>query len=299
MLNVLERVAGSVSVEDARAVRAELMRLLLALKCSAQAVAACVAVLFALSNSPLAAAAAASSSSSSSSSYSSSQTTEAEAAKRHLKAQAMVYEDVTLWAGGLLTRSHDVLFSAVWGHAPSGADALYNDTTTTTTAVNAGAVEVEMALFCVGQLSMLGFSVEEDCDALCAPILCSGGHSTGTTRSTTTSNSKHQKQQGRGHEGPSYQLSDVTKSFRVHIPSALVSLVQVLLDTSLPLPSQQQQQQQAQAQTNGGGCLQSHTHSHSQSLLDTSSSSSSRADVSASMLSSVPVTAVSIAETTR
>jgi hypothetical protein len=120
------------------------------------------------------------------------------------------------FSGQLLNVAHEILFRFIWG-LEKPIKALYS-----APAASASPIDftqhsfdeilrlVSCALFFVGDISMLGFSVEEDEDSYVA------------------------KQRSGSSNLPTYLVSDSSGTFKIHIPDVLVTLVQILMGHQLP-----------------------------------------------------------------
>lgn len=221
MLRVLEKVAPGVSASDVCKVGKCLQQLLVGMQCDSSLAAAAIAVKFALSKAAGAAAAAAGDASL--------PTKDRDSA---LGLDEAVCVDVVRWAGHLLACAHAVLYGGIWGVLPERADSLYplDDADFLPAPAVRQALRVDRssdlglgpaargatacALFIVGELAMLGFSVEEDEPK--RAVAGDGG----------------QPSEFR----PAYSLSPAAKAFRLCIPAPLLALVQMLMGARLPHP---------------------------------------------------------------
>lgn len=211
MLRVLEKVASGVSPGDAKLVAKRLQQLLQSLQIDNGLASAAIAVRFALSKA-----------------FASASTTNTSSQQ----VEDAAYADVAHWAGELLCTIHSVLFVGVWGALPSDSQNLFAGgliKPALSPAVQAAALArcaapslglgdsvlrqaLASASFLLGELTMLGFSVEED----------------------DVSRSKQVFDDG---TEPQYSVSVVSRAFRLCVPQPLVLLVQLLMDVRLPDPN--------------------------------------------------------------
>ena len=191
ILNVLARVARQVSAEDSAYVGEQLLQLLLSMRCDPPAVSAAIAVKFALSEA------------------------------LHGEGSEECHRDVARWAGAVLSAAYAVLHFKVWektcdsnifegpGFALSAAakKLVISGTERGTDSSNNPLLA---AIFTVGEIGMVGFSVEDD------------------------DNKKSRASTPSAAAVPGYSVSDASNAFRLHMSDRLLDLVQLLMAASLP-----------------------------------------------------------------
>ena len=225
MLRVLDKLAIDVSSEDRKKVIKELVKILSALKCDPHGASTAVMCLFSLStvSSP----------------------SEIVTSKQSIvdsKACVHSYGIVQTWAATLLDKAYGVLYEDVWGTEPTSqqkgtlfttANRVSSSPNVTETHIKGSSVikrqfskqEVATALFLVGEISMLGFSVEEEDSRFSMahphPGLDTDLDTTDDFGVSPTS-------------VPNYSVANPSGTFKLHIPQQLVGLVQILMALEYP-----------------------------------------------------------------
>ena len=142
---------------------------------------------------------------------------------------------------------HSSSFSATMATATGAATASNGTTAPGVTTTTAGVTttkatisnrsrkhhdQVLSALFLLGELMMLGFSVEED-EARALPLWGTGG-TTGGAKGSSTGGSGGSTMTPLPPLPLQYTVSEVTRSFKLVLPGPLLALAQLLMDHTLP-----------------------------------------------------------------
>ena len=194
MLRVMAKVSSSVNAASKNNVCKMLRQVLSYAQCDAQGVSAALTVLFSFSN----------------------ETKPEKGMKDGRNICDNSLKNVQEFSGQLLNVAHEILFRFIWG-LEKPIKALYAVSSASANVVDFTQHSyddilrlVSCALFFVGEISMLGFSVEEDEDSYVA-----------------------KKRKGSANL-PTYLVSDVSGTFKIHIPDVLVTMVQILMGHQLP-----------------------------------------------------------------
>ena len=187
ILRVMDRVIPNMDINEIKYVKSEVMKLLLGMRCEPSAISVLITIMFSIS--------------------------------KRLNIEDDVnggWRDVQDWSSKLLVNAYNILHYKVWITKPTTM--LYGVESTILTAsmehdinsnITNGASPLLTALFTIGELSMMGFSVEDD-----------------------EINTK--KYDNNGEKVPSYTISTVSKVFKLDIPDSITKLVQVLMSNNLP-----------------------------------------------------------------
>jgi hypothetical protein len=195
MLRVLSRVPQGVTKRQRASVCGKLQTILNAFQCDAQGIAAAVAVLFTFSVDEMSPGAV------------------GEGSQSAKFSTDTDFNSLMTIAGTLLNNIHSILFSFIW--TEHKAASLFHDPRvkgkingeTVTPAVLAS------ALFMLGEIALLGFSVEEDEDAYRYPATCDSSVEQGL---------------------PTIMIAEAYGTFRINIPDILVVMTQILMDRHTP-----------------------------------------------------------------
>ena len=187
MLRVLTKLVNSLSFEDVEYMKNELFKILLSMECNSSGLSVIITLMFSLTNPT----------------YAPSPNPNDE------------YFNVVAWTNPLLSIANSIIHSYIWGKKAEGQENLGKQVSSNLSgkvkSILNGSVAIDnadhrnlvtTALFMIGELTMLGFSIAED----------------ETSRASQAS----------------YVISDVTKSFKLLVSEALIDLIHMLMSLELP-----------------------------------------------------------------
>ena len=187
ILRVMDKVVPNMDIHEIKYVKTEVLKLLLGMRCEPSAISVLTTIMFSISK-----------------------------RLNNEDDSNGGWRDVQDWSCKLLVNAYNILYYKVWLSKPSTL--LYG----TDSSVLTGSMEADInssidnglnplltALFTVGEVSMMGFSVEDD----------------------EINSKKYDNTEG---NVPSYTVSTVSKVFKLNIPDAITKLVQLLMSKELP-----------------------------------------------------------------